>query len=172
MLQNHFDSNQIDQLHQILELEVEQYQQAVNALQRKKAALVSRKPQNLIPVDRELMAINRKGKQLEQQRQSLMTALGQPDGRLEKMIAQMDPANANRFQNTRQRLLRTIEDVKHLNGESRSLLTLSLHWIQETVDIITAAISPEGASYNAQGEKRKGSENPPPIIQSTISHSV
>lgn len=174
MTQTPFDSAQLNQLHQLLESEIEQYQQAVEALRRKKAALVTRKPQALLPVDRELMAISRKSKQLEEQRQSIMTELGHPDGRLEKLIEQMNlvnPENVSQFQDVRQRLLRTIEDVGQLNQESRGLLDLSLRWIQETVDIITAAISPEGASYNAQGGKQKGQNHQPPI-QSTISHSA
>lgn len=174
MTQTALDTHLLDRLHDTLKQEIAQYHQAVDALQRKKSALVSRKPQQLIPVDRELMAILRKSGQLEAQRQELMTALGHPDGRLEALMERMNqacPNEVSRFQDVRQRLLRTIEDVGELNRESRSLLDLSLNWVQETVELIAAAVSPEGASYDAHGGKKKGKNKQPPI-QSTINHSA
>jgi chromosome segregation ATPase len=164
----------LERLWQTLELETEQYRQAVDALQRKKNALVSRKPQTLLPIDRELMAISRKAAQIGQERQCLMNELGHSEGRLEALIEQVrqyHPEAVGKIRDARQRLLGVIEEMGRLNQESRSLLDLSLKWIQETVDLITSAISPEAACYNAQGGKKKASGAPPPI-QSTVNHSA
>lgn len=171
MSQVNLDSTQLDQLHELLEAQIAQYQLAVNTLQQKKEALVSGKPQSLLQIDRQLLTISRKTAQMEKQREEKMLALGYPNGRLEYLITQMDRNSAKRFQNTRTRLLCTAEDVNRLNRESRGLLDLSLAWIQETVEIITAAISPEGASYTAQGSKPGQSTEQAPI-QSTVNHSA
>ncbi|HEY9746827.1 MAG TPA: flagellar protein FlgN [Oculatellaceae cyanobacterium] len=161
----------LDKLYQALEAETEQHQKTVDLLQRKKAVLVTRKPKDLIPIDRELMSISRKSRQLESECREIMAKLGHPDGRLENLIARLDAENVRRFRDVRMRLSRAVQDMGRLNQESRSLLDLSLNWIQETVEIITAAISPEAASYDAQGGKAKNGETPAPI-QSTVNHSV
>lgn len=165
------DAEQLNHLHDLLEAEIDQYRQAVDTLQQKKEALVSGKPQGLIPLDRRLLVISRKTAQMEKQRREAMTALGYPDGRLEQLMANLDQESARRFRQTRDRLLRTAEDMNRLNRESKSLLDLSIAWIQETVDIITAAISPEAACYDAQGNK-PGSNTDQTPPQSTVNRSA
>lgn len=165
-------TEQFEPLYRLLETELAQSQLAVDALQRKKMALVASKPQTLLQVDRELQAIARKTRQLEKERQHLMAELGYPKARLETVIETMPSQLGKRFRILREQLLRSIQDAGQLNRESQNLLNLSLAWIQETVEIIANAITPECVSYNAQGGKGKKGNLLAPPVQSTINHSA
>ena len=156
-------------MYDVLTLETGQYEQAVDVLRCKNMALAVGKPQDLIPIDRELMQIAHRSRQLERQRVSLMAGRGDSSVSLRDLIARMDPVNAARFETLRVRLLSAAHNVAQLNRDGESLLALSLGWIRETVALFVA--SPEGSAYNHHGGKGADSGTCAPG-QSTVSHSV
>ncbi len=163
----------LDALHGILEEETRQYELVAEKLTRKKESLVANKPQLLTQVDQELITLTQKATSLGKQRTALMRELGYAELTLEKMIQTLDPIYASRFIHVRNRLMRAAQDVERLNRDTRDLLDIALNWIQETVEIIANALTPEASSYNAKGGKAKnGSDAPAVPIQSTINHSV
>jgi hypothetical protein len=93
---------------------------------------------------------------------------------LSQFIAQLNPVQKAPLNRCRERLLRAIQDVDRLNRDTRDLLDLSLNWIRDTVEVIVNAITPEGASYTAQGSKTNA-HNPAAAIapvQSTVIRSA
>jgi hypothetical protein len=163
----------LDALHGVLEEEIRQYEAAVQVLTRKKEVLVSGKPQSLGQIDRELLALSQKAGQLEKQRQLIMQSTGCADLTLEKLMLQMEPGDVRIFSVTRERLRRVMQDAARLNQESRDLLDLALHWIQDTVELIADALTPDATSYDAQGSKvRRAGAAPSGETQSTITHSA
>jgi hypothetical protein len=64
--------------------------------------------------------------------------------------------------------------MHRLNQDTSELLNLSIQWIRETVEVIANAITPEGSSYTAHGNKAQA-QNPGATIapvQSTIIRSA
>jgi hypothetical protein len=64
--------------------------------------------------------------------------------------------------------------MRQLNQDVSELLALSIRWINDTVELIAAAITPEGSSYTAHGNKahatHPGASMAP--VQSTIIRSA
>lgn len=172
----HPDERDLKRLYALLEAQIQQYEIARQALTRKREIVVSGNAKGLQQVDRELLSVSHKVVQLEQERQALQQTMGCPPvWTLETLIHQAPPtASRSLLTDARHRLLRVLHDTDQLSRENQDLLTLSLQWIKDTVNVIASAISPEGASYTAQGSKmrRSGTDVPPAPLQSTISHSA
>lgn len=165
----------LDALHQVLHDELQQAERTREALRRKQEALLTNQPKTLPDIDRELLALARKAKQLEGQRFELMRGLGHPDQTLEQLIQHLPPPESRRFTQMRDQLRRALLDVAHLNQENRTLLDLSIRWVRETVELIANALTPEGASYTAQGAKNRPDGSgaaPSSLAQSTINHQA
>jgi len=159
----------------LLEEETRQYEAASVKLREKQDVLIANTPKKLPRLDQELTAISHKTRQLEQQRLSLMSELGHPNQTLSQFITALDPQTAATFIPSRDRLLKTAQETTRLNQDTRDLLQLSMQWIQDTVELIANVLTPEAASYNAQGNKASGSKhkaNPTGPAQSTINHSA
>jgi hypothetical protein len=146
----------------------------VEQLRLKKSILLANKPQDLMSVDRELLRLSQKTLQLEKQRQTFMTETGYSQFSLKELIPQLNASQRPTFQKLHTRLGRAVEDSKRLNGETQVLLKLSLHWVNDTLRIISNALVPKGASYTAQGSNNKtvltGSADL--VLPSTINHSA
>lgn len=164
----------IERLYGILEEEVRQQQAIAEKLAHKSELLASNKPQGLGKLDRELMTLAQKATQLEKQRQAAISELGHAGSTLKNVIPQLPATEVPRFQQVRDRLITTAKATERLNRDNQDLLTLSLQWIQDTVEIIANALTPEAASYNAQGSKvsAQPARKPATIPQSTVSHSA
>ncbi len=164
----------LNNLHGILEAEIAHAAQVAEALRRKKEILVSGKPQLLGGIDQELLSLHRRAQQLEQERKAAMQTLGQPTWSLETLIGHLTGSQRSTFSLSRDHLRSNMDAVLRLNRESQDLLDLALHWIRDTVEVLSNALAPEATSYNAQGNKakREGDNSPPSPMQSTISHSA
>jgi len=159
----------------LLEEETRQYEAASAKLREKQDILISGKPKKLPRLDQELTAISHKTRQLEQQRLSLMAELGHPNQNLSHLIADLEPQAAATLTPPRDRLVKAVQETTRLNQDTRDLLQLSMQWIQDTVELIANVLTPEAASYNAQGNKAGGAKhkaNPSDPGQSTINHSA
>ncbi len=167
-------NEQLNLLHGILAEEIYQYEAVSERLTHKSQVLAANKPKQLAQLDRELLALSRKATQLEQERQRTMAKMGCPNWSLTELIAHLPPQQASRFTQSRERLRQAVKNTAALNRDNRDLLDLSLKWIQETVDIISSALAPEGASYTAQGGKNTphNTSKAASPLQSTISHSA
>jgi hypothetical protein len=158
----------------LLEEETRQYEAVSAKLREKQDILVANTPKKLPRLDQELTAIGHKARQLEQQRQGLMGDMGYPNHTLSQLIGEMDPQTAATFIPCRDRLRHAAHEAKRLNQDTRDLLELSMQWIQDTVELIANALTPEASSYNAQGNKagtRNSTAQTTPV-QSTINHSA
>lgn len=168
------DPERLTALLELLESETRQLEAAREQLNLKRQVLVSGQPQGLVPIDRELMALSKKAGELAKEREALTRQMGWEKQTLKSLIPQMPAQFMPRFTATRDRLQRAALDVERLNRENRDLLTLSLKWVQDTVEVIAATLNPEGASYTAQGSKKghpKASSNQAPA-QSTVIRSA
>lgn len=145
---------QLTTLLHLLESETRQLEAAREQLNLKRQVLVSGQPQGLVPIDRELMALSKKASEIYREREALTQQMGWGQQTLKSRIPNMPAQFVPRFTHTRDRLYRTAMDVQRLNQESQDLLNLSLKWVQDTIEVIAGALSPEGASYTAQGGKK------------------
>jgi len=163
------DKDIYNRLYHILEDESEQYRHSVSLLEQKKTALVHRDMNTLHSVDQALLTLVHRVRQLEKARTGLIQELCSEMPRLELLIQTMPPEESSRFTLIRQRLLRYMNDAGALNKENKSLLDLSIHWIQETVAILAAALNPSASSYGARSARKPNGDMPP---SSTISRAV
>lgn len=161
-------------LHGILEDEIRQYEAAAEKLTRKNEMLATGKPEGLGKLDRELLTLSQKAAQLEQDRRAIMAKLGHANQTLSDLIPTLPAQQIPRFAHSRERLISAITTADSLNRDNRDLLTISLHWLQETIEIIANAITPEAASYTAQGAKNTAqpNSNAATLPQSTVNHSA
>lgn len=162
----------------ILEAEVLQFETIAQKLTLKKESLLASKPRQMVQLDQELLVLSRKSQQLEQQRQDTLAAAGYDHCTLSQVIAQLsktEPKRSNRLSQTREQLLRAVNNTRALNEENRELLAISLNWIQSTVELIVEALNPDCASYTAQGQKSKAGKldsASQSALKTTINHSV
>lgn len=158
----------------VLENETRQLEAAREQLNLKRQILVSGQPQKLVSIDRELTALGKKSGELAKEREVLTRQLGWEKQTLKSLIPQMPAQFEPRFTLTRDRLHRAAMDVERLNRENRDLLNLSLKWVRDTVEVIAAAMNPEGASYTAQGGKKlkQNTPNDQAPTQSTVIRSA
>ena len=157
----------------LLEEETRQCEAVTSKLQEKQEILITNQPKKLHRVDQELLAISQKAKNLEKQRLELLKELGYPNQTLTHFIAQLEPTAASTFIPCQNRLIRATEDVRRVNQDTQDLLQLSLQWIQDTVELIASIVTPEAASYNAQGGKTGQKQSvPSSAMQSTVNHSA
>ena len=159
----------------VLDEETTQYETVVQKLREKQDILIANKPKLLGRIDQELMALSRKAAQTEGKRRTLMSELGYPNHTLSQLIETLEPKAATIFSRSRDRLMRAALDARQQNGDTQDLLNLSLQWIQDTVELIASVLSPEAASYTAQGNKAGGKnkgQGTPPTLQSTVNHSA
>ena len=164
----------LDILHGILEDEIRQYTAAADKMIRKNEMLAAGQPQGLGKLDRELLTLSQKAAQLEKDRRALMTRMGHDGQTLSDLIPTLPQQEIPRFTDCRERLISAIKTADSLNRDNRDLLTISLQWLQDTIEIIANAITPEAASYTAQGTKNTAqpAANPATLPQSTINHSA
>lgn len=160
-------SEALETLRRLLDEMAERYELARKILLRKRELLVSQRADilkrgDLQVTDRELLAVSRQVARLERERHQLQARMGCPDWTLGTLIETLRDsatvasgewlqAAAQNLAATRERLERALRDTERLTREVRGLLELSLDWIRETVDILTAATMPEGTGYTAQG---------------------
>lgn len=158
----------------LLEEETRQYEAITSKLQEKQAILIANQPKKLHRIDQELTAISQKAKHLEKQRLGLIQDLGYPKHTLSQFIGQLEPETASTFIPCQARLIRAAEDVRRMNQDTRDLLQLSLQWIQDTVELIASVVTPEAASYTAQGGKTGPQQKSlqSSAVQSTVNHSA
>jgi hypothetical protein len=69
----------------------------------------------------------------------------------------LGPEATQYFSDIRQRLSHRLRDIRILNQETDALLNLSIHWVRDTIRVITDACVPEAASYDAKGQSAKPS---------------
>ncbi len=168
-------THQLVSLLNTLDEETAQYEAVVQKLREKQDILIAGKPKLLGRIDQELMAISRKAAQTEQKRMTLMAALGHPNHTLSQLIETLEPKAASEFSRSRDQLMRAALDARQQNQDTQDLLNLSLQWIQDTVELIANVLTPEAASYTAQGNKAGGKhkgQSTPAALQSTVNHSA
>jgi FlgN protein len=128
-------------------------------------------------VDRSLLTLSQRARQLEQERINIQRGMGCEALTLTQLIAVIPPGMngiSRKLQALQQKLMVALKEGKNLNNEIKSLLELSIDWVRDTIDIFSKAAAPEGASYGAFATKPNRSEGATvrPGLNSTISHSA
>lgn len=181
-----FQSETLAALHALLDELATRYETARHTLTIKRDMLIGNQSQAvksgaLQQADRELLAISSRVSQLDAGWRQLQGQMHCSDWKLATLIQAVSESDSvahftPKLMRVRERLERALQDTTRLNLEIHGLLELSLGWMRETVDIITSAVAPEGASYTAMGSKKnrspEGLGSAPPALSSTISHSA
>jgi hypothetical protein len=150
---------QLNILQDILNRQAEVYAQVEERMAEKRKILVEGTPHRLATLDQELTALIQKATILERERMDWLTEMGYEDQTLRQVIASLNPIWAKPLNDLRDRLLRQMANIQETNRESRSLLDLSIKWIEDTVEVIAQAIAPEAGAYDHKGAKNVTSHN-------------
>lgn len=167
-MQNNLDANRLKELETLLARETETYVLVAGSMRRKKELLVAGHYHDLPKLDQELAMLGQKSAYLEARRLALMESMGHTDTTLKQFIGHLDPCQAKPFMDARQKLLRVVNEVRDLNRNNRKLLNLSIQWVQDTVEVIAQAVSPETASYDAKGKRSANPDKSGLPVQSTV----
>jgi hypothetical protein len=180
----HFEVETVAALHALLDELATRYETARQTLTAKRDMLIGNQSQAvkngaLQEADRELLSISNRVSQLDAGWRQMQAQMHCADWKLSAVIQAVSESTAvahftPKLMRVRERLERALQDTTRLNLEIHGLLELSLGWMRETVEIITSAVAPEGASYTAMGGKNRSPEraSAPPSLSSTISHSA
>lgn len=174
---------QLKDLEDILARQTLTYQRVAEAMDQKRRILVSGQFNHLLTVDQQLGQLAQETLNLENQRLSVMTQAGIENATLGGLITEIRAKQiqteseypVTRLEDARRQLNQVIQDVQALNVNNQKLLNLSLHWVEDTVRVVTNAVRPEGASYDAQGTKIKNRSKTNPystIPQSTFVRDI
>lgn len=162
----------IQELKTLLEKETQTYQQMAKTMMDKKTLLIKGQYKNLGPIDQTLASLGNQSVQIEARRLNLMTDIGHQDKTLEELIKAMPSTHAQDFIPLRKQLIHVVRDVQEMNQQNNRLIELSIKWIEDTVDTIAKAVTPQGATYNAKGQQtvKKGNATLP--VQSTVVRDI
>lgn len=175
MMETQLSNPSLHRLQSVLEAEIGLYEQAGTRLQEKQAAIITMKQDQLVNIDRELAVLQKKAAQLEASRHEVLAEMGYENGTLSQLIEKVAcPEQAGILMRIRDRLHRAVDDADRQNRNSRELLNLSIHYVQDTVNTVVGLLNPEGAAYNAQGGKaqNKDTRHITAPLNSTINHSA
>ncbi|MBX2859616.1 MAG: flagellar protein FlgN [Vampirovibrio sp.] len=161
-------------LKQLLEQQVDLSNQVEAKMLDRKAAIIVGDPQPLGALDEELLTLGRQLEQIEKKRQALMVEMGVESDRLTDVIDTLPPADVAVFQQLHKKLKTVTQNIQEINQSSKTLLELSLKYIEQTVQIIADALLPEGAGYTQTGGKTDAQDTSGVLGQSksTIEHSA
>ena len=167
-------NQKLTELKGILSQEIQSYEALEKMMTHKKALLIAGKAEELSRLDQDLLRITQKVTELEQKRMTLLVQMGHQNQTLHEFIRTLDIQDSRNFMEARQRLVRVVDNVKTLNETNRTLLDLSLKWIESSVEVIASLLVPEGASYTQKGGKPQGKQQGTvtTMISSTIEHSA
>jgi|GEM_PF-2821931 len=179
----HFDKNQLDSLHVVIDSLLQCYLAHKHNLIKKRDILIkgdlspSERMTVLQAVDRTLLTLNQRARQLEQERCKLHRSMGCENMSLNELIAALPNGFnglARKLRTLQQNLQVALREGKNLNDEIKGLLELSLGWVRETIDIVATAVAPEGSSYGAFASKpgARADAPPRPGLNSTVNHSA
>jgi predicted anti-sigma-YlaC factor YlaD len=174
------DAATVETLYSLMDSLAQCYESHRQILLRKREILVKAmaakdRMTELQATDRTLLSLNQRAGQLDRERRRLQTSMGCGDWTLTQVIVALQDGftpMARKLTALRDRLQVAMQESGRLNVEIKGLLELSLGWIRETVELISSACTPEGASYSAPGIRRAEETAPPMGLRSTISHSA
>ena len=179
----HFEKEQLEALHGVIDSLLQCYIAHKQNLTKKRDILIkgdlppSERMTALQAVDRTLLSLNQRARQLEQERCKLHLNMRCDNMSLNELIAALPNGfngMARKLRTLQQNLQVALREGKNLNDEIKGLLELSLGWVRETIEIVATAVAPEGSSYGAFASKpgSKIDAPPRPGLNSTVSHSA
>ncbi len=168
--QNQPLKNQLTLLQNLLNQQAEVYSDVEKQMIQKQHILIEGDPNKLASVDQTLAILGQRLTQLENQRIELLEAMGHQDKTLNEVLQTLPQHQTKTLRESRSHLIRSIKNIKIENDKTRSLLNLSIRWVEETVELIANALVPEAGTYNATGVKsnRTINETTGPLAPSTI----
>lgn len=165
---------EIETLKTILTHQEAIYADVEDRIQQKRKVLIEGDVHQLAGIDQELATLGQQVTRLEQERLELLTRMGYADKPLSEVIARLPVEEASHLRELRIRLRARIDNVRTANDQARSLLDLSIKWIEDTVEVIAKAVMPEATSYGQQNGKCQPGKGPDggTIIPSTIQRNA
>lgn len=160
----------MEDLKRILNEEIALYNRIEQHLAEKKQHIIQGNLEQLVQVDNELEKLSQQGKVLEQERLALMVSIGREGETLREFIASLESGEDSHLLNqARTRLIETTNSIKTLSKTNRDLLTQSIRFIEQSVNVIASILAPEGASYQDPRLTRQAQGDPSAI--GNFSHS-
>ncbi len=167
-------NEQIEMLKTILTHQEAVYADVEDRIHQKRRVLIEGDVHRLAGIDQELATLAQQVTRLEQERMGLLTRMGYADQPLSEVISRLPVEEAAHLRDLRTRLRARIDNIRTANDQARSLLDLSIKWIEDTVEIIAKVVMPEAASYGNQNGKCQPGKAPDggSIISSTVQHNA
>lgn len=164
----------IETLKTILTQQEAVYADVEERIHQKRQALIEGSVHQLAEIDQELVSLGQRMSRLEAERMELMSTMGYVNKPLAELIPDLPSEQAAELRDLRIRLRARIYNVRSANDQARSLLDLSIKWIEDTVEVIAKAVMPEAASYGQQNGKYQPGKSVDggAIIPSTVQHKA
>ncbi len=139
----------------ILNQEIQLYSAIENSLDEKKDIIIKGDLDRLAQIDNELEKLSERAHDLEKERLSTMVRMGKEGDTLNEFISSLQSGEDTiMLEHAREQLIKTTESIKQLSKTNRDLLTQSIHFIEQSVNVIASILSPNGASYGPHPTKR------------------
>lgn len=161
----------LEDLHQLLEEEIECYGDLEQHLLEKRDLVISGALDPLAHLDQKLLALNKRAQQLEEKRKILLSGMNRQGQTLQQVIQGIPVERRKPLSDSRERLARVVRHVAELNRRNNDLLQLSIQWVNATVETMANLLVPEGAAYTAQGNRKSMLSAPTPGQTSEASTS-
>lgn len=140
---------QMEEFKTLLNQEITLHEEIETKLKDKKTTLVSGDLKQLADLDDQLEKLTERARNLEKERLRQMVVMGREGETLKQFIHTLNSGEDRQFlENARHRLVQTIESIQHQSRANRDLLTQSIHFIEQSVNVIASLLAPEATSYN------------------------
>ncbi len=165
---------EIEDFKTVLDTEIAVYSKMERCLEHKKQIIIQGDLDALVKMDTEIENLHEQAQSLEKERLAIMVKMGREGETLKEFIASLETGeNSHILEQTRSRLIQSVEGIKKLSHTNQDLLTQSISFIEQSINVIASILAPDGPSYNniRVGNKKMADHNSSgegQIIPSTI----
>jgi hypothetical protein len=132
----------------LLDSEIELYNRIEVLMAEKKQAIVLGDLDKLIQLDNVIEQLTEHARDLEKERLALMVQMGRDGETLREFIDSLESGeDAVMLNHARAQLINTMDGIKRLSKSNRDLLTQSIRFIEQSIDVIASILAPKGPSY-------------------------
>lgn len=144
----------------ILNDEIKVYNTMEKRLAQKKQVVVQGNLDELAKLDTELEQLTQRARDLEKERLAIMIRMGREGETLKEFIGSLQSGEDETIlRQVQDKLVATTTEIRELSRTNRDLLTQSIRFVEQSVEVIAAMLAPEGAAYsNLRGSRTIGRE--------------
>ena len=161
----------------ILNHEIQVHNNIERYLSRKKDVIIKGDLDALTQVDNALESLTQQARELEKERLAIMVQMGREGETMKAFLKSLKTGEDTEIlAHAREQLAVTTQEIKKLSLTNRDLLTQSIRFIEQSVEVIATMLAPEGSAYTNLRINRHGGPDTgmskPGHVSSTINHNA